>query len=153
MGFIYYLLETYVISPERPKTEKQLKDIADNKYRKEIGEVFYIDSIQYTVDHFEMKEYKDSSILRVDFSFQNMRSGDAMLKSSFFSLMNDQDEPFVPQFDDTIMLGEARRRITLSYKLPVRVLPYFVYRLYLNSQINPENRVIVSIYQNFRSEG
>ncbi|CAN5569491.1 hypothetical protein BH10BAC4_BH10BAC4_18890 [soil metagenome] len=153
MGFIYYLLDSYIISPEGPKTEKELIDIGDAKYRKKIGERFNIDSIQFTVHHFEMKEYKDSSILRVDFSFQNMRSGDAMLKSSFFSLMNDQDEAFVPQFDDVIILGKKRRRVTLSYKLPVRVLPYFIYRLYLNSQINPENRVIVSIYQNFRSEG
>jgi len=153
MGVIYFIVERMTnINGDTPKTQKELLDIKDTKYYRKEGEPFDIDSIQFIVKGFTILKEQDSVTLRIDISLQNKIKSDTSLESSFFELKDEADRIFLPQ-SNHIKVDEQISIVSLRYSLPKMNLGYFLYRLHLNSTNKPEQKSIVPIYKNYRSEG
>jgi len=153
-GSIYFLVEKFIVSPDRPKTEKELQDIADKKFSKEIGETFEINGLKCSVDTFLLKEVDhDSTTLLINMSVEAIDAADVQLQSEFYVLKDDGGKEYLPKPLGNITIGKGVQKIILVYRVPERVLPYFLYRLNFIPTDQTKNKVIVTIYRNFRSEG
>ncbi len=153
-GAIYLLVEKFIVSPDRPKTEKELQGIADRKFSKEIGETFEINGLKCSVDTFFLKEAEhDSATLLVNMSIEATDAADIQLQSEFYGLRDDYGKEFLPKQLGNITIGKGVQKVILVYRVPERMLPYFLYRLYLNPTDKTKDKVIVTIYKNFRSNG
>ncbi len=153
MGVIYFIVEKVMgLTEQAPKTQKELLDIADTKYYRKEGEPFEIDSIQFIVKGFTILKEQDSVTLLIDVSMQNKIASDTSLESSFFVLKDEADHIFLPQ-PGHIDVDEQVSSVSIRYSLPEMNIGYFLYRLHLNSPSKPEQKSIVPIYKNYRSEG
>jgi hypothetical protein len=153
IGVAFFLIQsTILFNKDTPKTEKELQDIADKKYYKEVGQVFKIDSVELTVKNFTIVKKQDSITLLIDVYIRHALNKDSSFQSSFFVLKDETDRLFFPG-SERIELTKNPEMVSLRYSLPAMQVSYFLYRLHLNSSHNPEQKSIIPLYKSYRSEG
>ena len=150
---LFLVADKFVIGEDKPKTERELQDLADVKYYKKIGEPFNVNDFKFTVVNFVLLELKDTADLTINIAVKNSQSENRMLPPSFLKLYNDEGQPFNSEPIDSVFEGSEERKVALHYKLPARILPYFLYRLHVADPDKLETKGIVVISKNFRSNG
>ncbi len=150
--FIVERINRFNLADSTPKTEQELQDIADTKYYREVGDSFEINSVQFAVKDFTILNERDSITLLIEVSLQHTLTKDSSFQSSFFVLKDEAHRIFLPS-PGSIDVNGTLNTISLHYSLPEMSLGYFLYRLHLNSAEKSDQKSIVPLYKNYRSEG
>jgi hypothetical protein len=153
VGVTFFLVERFILFNEtEPKTEKELNNIADRKYHKEVGQTFDVNGVQFIVKNFTILKEHERVRLLLDISIQNRLVQDSSFQSSFFVLKDEADRIFLPE-PEIIDVGNSQKNISLKYSLPEMKVGYLLYWLHLESPQRPSQKAIVRIYKSYRSEG
>jgi len=150
---LFLVADRFVIGEDKPKTERELKDIADVKYYKKIGEPFDVNDFKLTVVDFALPEIIDNADLTINISIKNRYSESKVMPSIYLKLYDEMGQNFISEPIDSVFEGSEERKVALQYKLPTRILPYFLYRLHVVDPDKPETKGIFVISKNFRSNG
>jgi hypothetical protein len=152
--FVVHKFMTIYTTNNKPKTEKQIQEIAFyKKYNKQLGQPFTIDSIAITVDSYQYVCYDEKTILYCKLTVTNKSTQNQRLMAAKFALKNDSDVDFFPEEGYRFLLPNTTKKQVLIYTLPPRDLPYLNYWMHFESLANTNEKAIISIAKSYRSEG
>jgi hypothetical protein len=138
----------------KPKSEAELAYIDYyKKHDKPIGQPFLVDSVAYTINGFDFYPKKDTVVLAVDMDIDNTTNHSKLFTDSFFILKGDAEKIFYPARTPFTVFEKKLQKLKLLYFLPERRLPYLLYHLHINSQMDNAQNGLITLHKNYRAGG
>jgi hypothetical protein len=154
VGFtlVAFFIVDQVLNTNKTNTPISDEDFADTKYAKKLGEAVVIDSIELIVTGYSIDKEAEGYKIVVSLIARKLQSGESSLQASFFQLKSASNDIYFPDIEK-VEIANVPKVYEIKFSVPPSDVGYVAYWLHLNSISDPQQRAIVSIYKNYRSEG